>query len=82
MLGVKIYGGPLQGFDLVRPLVPQEQYRVLAETVEKILDSIKKPLYASDIHRALKQIGIEIPYTELITLLEIMAKDKRIKVLE
>lgn len=82
MLAFKLYGGPLQGFDLVMPLVPREQYRALAAAVNRILDTLKGPVYASDIQRALEQMGVEISYAELITLLEIMAKDKRIKVLE
>lgn len=79
---MKIYGGPLRGFDLIRPLVPKEQYMMLAELVEDILATTREPIYASDIHKALKQMGVEIPYRELITLLEIMTKDKRIKVLD
>lgn len=81
MILLKVYGGPLQGFDMVRPLVPREQYRALAEAVERALDTMVGPVYASDIHRALKQMGVEIPYEGLLTLLELMAKEKRIKVL-
>ena len=76
----KIFGGPTQGFDLVRVLSPMEQYNYIADTIEKVLDMSNGPMYASDIHEALKKMGIDLPYTELLTILEIMARSKRIQV--